>query len=190
MANLINHFVSGTLYLTDRTALLFFPLLILLALFFADGINYKRFKVPSVVLTMIVCMFSLINFGMNANFRKTIVWTFDAHTEKILNKINQEGISTNKIMSIDFSWPLESSINYYTTKNKYSNLIVCKDGYNRETINFSADYYIYFDRSLDKVGYFSDKQLIRDLKKDTAWYYKSDDTYVFSRIAINAGVYK
>ncbi len=179
MASLVNHYISASLYLTDRTALLFFPLLIMALIFFANGIKSNRFKIPSVVSVMLLCGFSLVNFSLNANEIKTISWPFDAHTEEILNKINAKGIEEKKTLMLDFSWPFESSIEYYVTKNKYSNIQVAKNIADRDQLNTQADYYIYYDKPLDKVGYHSDEQIIRNLKKDTAFSFQNEDIYVF-----------
>jgi hypothetical protein len=134
------------------------------------------------ILFLSLCIASIVNFGINANFRKSISWPFDAHSETILDKINSEGIAEKRIKTIDFSWPFESSFGYYISKNKYSNLQIVKDAKDREKLNASADYYIYYGRSMDKVGYLADKQLILNIKKDTAWSYESEDVYVFSKL--------
>ena len=137
--------------------------------------------VPSLLLISLSIL-SLINFGINANLKKTISWPFEAHTEHILDKINAEGLKVKRIMNIDFSWPFEKSIDYYVEKNKYSNLAIVKDANDREKLNNKADYYIYYNRSLDKVGYLADQQLILNLEKDTAWSYDEEDIFVFSQI--------
>jgi hypothetical protein len=187
LATLLNHYISGTFYLTDRTALMFFPLMMCVIIFLADYVNHTALLIPVRIIVTVICVLSLLNFGINANFTKTILWPFDAHTESILSRINSIGKSENTIKTIDFSWPLESSVHYYLQKNNYSNLSCVKDANDRETLNLQSDYYIYYGKSQEKVGFNADKQLVLAIDKDTAWSYSSEDTYVFTNLDKNKG---
>jgi hypothetical protein len=187
IVNIINHLISHTLFLTDRTALLYYPLIIMSMTFLADGVKSSQFKIPSLIIIVLTIVFSLINFTVNANFVKTIAWTFDAHTENILDRINSIGLKEKRIETLDFSWPFESSVNYYLNKKQYSNVRIVKDVNDRENLNRKANYYIYYNKSLDKVGYACDKQIIRSIRKDTAWIYKKEDIYVFTNLDTISG---
>jgi hypothetical protein len=187
LINLANHYISGTLYLIDRTALFYVPLLTILLMYWIEELQERKVNwVPSLLLISLSIL-SLVNFGINANFKKTISWPFDAHSESILGRINAEGIQEKRLMTIDFSWPFEKSIGYYFDKNKYSNLSIIKDAIDREKLNKNADYYIYYNKSLDKVGYLADQQLIHNLEKDTAWNFKDEDIFVFTHLDSTAG---
>ncbi len=186
--NLLNHYITGTLYLTDRTALFYIPLLIILLMYWIEELQSRKVNwIPSVLLISL-CILFIVNFGIHANFKKTIAWPFDAHTEKILERIDSIGSKENKVELIDFSWPFESSVNYYLNKKQYANLKISKDISDREKLNAKADFYIYYDKSMDKVGYFSEKQPIVNLRKDTLWSYKDEDVYVFINLdSLNGG---
>ena len=176
----LNHYFTGSLYLTDRTVLLFFPLLIMVMMFFADGITHRFFRIPIKIITIVIGIFSMVNVSINANFIKTISWPFDAYSEKILNQLNEIGIKENKIKTLDFSWPFESSLTYYFSKNNYSHLVKAKNTDDRDKLNQKTDYYIYYNRGLDKVFYFIEKQPIINIKKDTLLRFPDEDIYVFS----------
>ncbi len=180
--NLTNHKVTGTPYLIDRTALLYIPLFIMFLVYWIEELQVRQVNWVSSLLFAALCILTLVNFGINANFRKTISWPFEAHSEQILDNINKEGTKTNKVMSVDFSWPFEKSFGYYVDKNKYSHLVLSKDADDREKLNPQADYYIYYGRSMEKVGYLAQQQLILNLKKDTAWLYDKEDVVVFSHL--------
>jgi hypothetical protein len=185
--NLSNHYITGTLYLIDRTALFYIPLITILLMYWIEELQERKVNwVPSLLLISLSIL-SLINFGINANFKKTISWPFEAYTEQIIDKINEEGMKEKRIMTVDFAWPFEKSIGYYVEMNKFSNLSIIKDANDREKLNNKADYYIYYNRSLDKVGYLADQQLILKLQKDTAWTYEDEDIYVFTHIDNTSG---
>jgi hypothetical protein len=185
--NLTNHTITGTPYLIDRTALLYIPLFIMSAAYWIEELQARHVNKIAALLFVTFCMLALVNFGINANFKKTISWPFEAHSEQILSNINAEGIKKNKVMSVDFSWPFEKSIGYYSAKNKYPNLTIIKDAEDREKLNRKADYYIYYSRSMDKVGYFAEKQLILNLRKDTVWKFEDEDVFVFTHLDTIAG---
>jgi hypothetical protein len=185
--NLLNHYITGTLYLIDRTALFFIPLMTLILMYWIEELQARKAYWATSLILISLCVLTFVNFAVNANFKKTISWPYEAHSENILDKINAEGIKEKRKMTIDFSWPFEKSIGYYVEKNKYSNLTVVKDVYDREKLNKQADYYIYYNRSLEIVGYLADQQLILKMKRDTAWIYKDDDITVFTHLDTIAG---
>jgi hypothetical protein len=173
---IVQHYFLGTLYLIDRTALFYYPLLILLLCFclsLYDGAIQK-------ITLSIVTAFLFLNFIFSANFYKTALWYFDSHTQDILTQINEEGIRKNKTLFIDFSWPFQSSFNYYYDKNKtYSNMKIVNNKEKRGEVAPKTDYYIYLKTSLEKVGYEADKQKILAYKNDTLLFYKTEGIYVF-----------
>lgn len=177
LSPILQHYLLGTLYLIDRTALFYYPLFILLLCF---SLNLKKGLIHTIVLGSLTLIFCL-NFIFSANLYKTAVWYFDSHTRDILSKLNEKGIKENRNISIDFSWPFQSSVYYYYYKNTYPNLNLVKDKQNREEVSTDAEYYIYLSNSLEKVGYEANTQKILPLKKDTLFSYETEGIYIFEK---------
>lgn len=175
---IIQHYLLDTLYLIDRTALFFYPLFILVLSF---SFNSFLCSIKNWIIALIAIVFS-VNFFYHANLYKTAIWYFDAHTSTILNTLNEKGKKENKKLKIDFSWPFESSIAYYTKKNEYPFIEIVKNKSNREDLNAETDYYLYLTKSLEKVGYDANAQKIITLKKDTTLEYKPENILVFENI--------
>lgn len=175
----MQHYLLGTLYLIDRTALFFYPLFILGSGFALDTYSEKWFS--KVIATILVCSFS-INFFLHANVYKTATWFFDAHTYSILNELNDIGKAENRKIKIDFSWPFQSSMHYYNDNSKFAFIEIIKNNQNREDVNTSADYYIYLDQSLEKVGYNANSQKINSISRDTFKLYEKEKVVIFNHL--------
>ena len=76
---ILQHYLLGTLYLIDRTALFFYPLLIFCLCFALNDFSKKLF---SKVIILIVIAFGL-NFMNHANLYKTAIWYFDSYSKEI-----------------------------------------------------------------------------------------------------------
>lgn len=172
------HYLFGTLYLIDRTALFFYPLFIVILYF---SLNEFSTAIRFIISIILVSAFS-INFFNNANLYKTAIWYFDAHSTEILNSINEKGKKQNRIIAIDFSWPFQSSFGYYVHQNKYPYIEIVKNKKDREGINPKTDYYIYLSRSLEKVGYDANNQKVLSFKRDTLNQFAKEHIVVFENI--------
>ncbi len=173
------HYLLGTLYLIDRTALFFYPLFVLCLCFSLNALSKKWLARP--IALIVVCSFG-INFFLNANFYKTATWYFDAHSTSILDELNEIGKVENRRIKIDFSWPFQSSINYYVDNNKYPFIEIIKNEQDREDINPTADFYIYLNKSLEKVGYNANYQKINSYTKDTVKQYKTEGIIIYNNL--------
>lgn len=87
------HYLIGTLYLIDRTALFFYPLFVICLCFSLNDFSKKWFA--KIIALIVVCSFCF-NFLLNANFYKTATWYFDAYTMSILNVLNEKGKVENR----------------------------------------------------------------------------------------------
>lgn len=174
----LQHYIFGTLYIIDRTALFFYPLFILILFF-----SLNEFSV-AIRLTIGIFLIGLfgVNFIKNANIYKTAIWYFDAHSEEILNSINTKGIEYNKKILIDFSWPFQSSFGYYLEQHDYTFIEVVKNSQDREGIDSTAVYYIYLGKSLEKVGYDSNNQKVLSSQMDTLKEFKKESIIWFEKI--------
>lgn len=166
-----------TLYLIDRTALLFYPLIILTLVFSIDELKRIIFSRVTISICTIVFVF---NFLSNANFYKTATWYFDAHTYQILNDLNKEAESRNKTIHLDFSWPFQSALNYYVKNKDFSFIKVVKPKHDREAISEKADIYIYLNNSLEKVGYNKENQVVNSKSKAIIKEYPKEHIILYS----------
>lgn len=116
ISSLIQHLVFKTPFVTDRTALYFIPIVMLLlvlifkTLFSTINENYKLY-LQATGLTLMLCI--SINFLLSANFSYTYVWKYDSDTKDILSNvglIHQASPQTNLL--VWNNWKLEPSINY------------------------------------------------------------------------------
>ncbi|MBL7113238.1 MAG: glycosyltransferase family 39 protein [Bacteroidales bacterium] len=175
LAPMIQHWLLGTRFPIDRTALIYYPLLILIIVIMCSELPRKLGKITAFALLISF----VINFSMKANFYKTALWYFDAHTPELMEYFTELGEKSDRIVTLDFSWPFQSGIAYYTTVNNYPYIKIVKDFNNREEINDTADYYIYLNSSLEKVGYDASDQKILLLDRDTLLFFKDEGVVVF-----------
>ena len=173
---IIQHNVTNSLYVIDRTALFFWPLIILSLCFSIELISLKKLTKPLMVFLAIVFV---INFLSKANKYKTVTWYFDSHTSEILGKINSSAQITKHTQVIDYSWPLESGLAYYLKVNKQLDIVIDKKGYEGLTENF--DFYIYLSKEVDKCGYQPNNQKIKTIDKDTILAFPKEGVYLFRR---------
>lgn len=169
------HILLGTLYLVDRTALFFYPLMILCLFFSLNDFSEKWY---SKAITLTVTGAFIVNFTTHANVYKTATWYFDAHTLSILDELNEVGKKENRKIKMDFSWPFQSAVGYYTQHARFPYMEVVKQENDREALNPEAEYYIYLARSLERVGYDAADQKILSLSRDTLNYYESEHVFV------------
>ncbi len=178
LSTIVQHYLLGTLYLVDRTALLFYPLLILTLGFAGYELQHHKFTLS---IMFCVSLAFLSNFLLKANFYKTVTWFFDAKTEYILQWLNEKGRQNNKPVKLYYSWPFESSIAYYYSTTKYPFIEHLKE--KNTAFDATTDCYIYCGKSLDKISYKIEEQnQITSLKKDTLLQFKEDAIYVFDNI--------
>jgi hypothetical protein len=178
LSTIVQHSLFGTLFLIDRTALIFYPLFFLVFVF---SFNLMQNTFRNIIFTLFLFLF-LINFQDSFNTYKTALWYFDSHTEKVLAEINAIGVEQNKKIKIDFSWPFQSVIYYNMDKNKFPFIKVSKSLTNREELDPNVDYYLYLNKSLEIVGYDSQNQKILDLKRDTVKYYSEEGVFLFNNL--------
>lgn len=174
---LLLHYLFGTFYVIDRTALFFYPLFILCLTLAINDIWHLWLS--RIILWICISAF-FANFCINANMYKTAIWGLEAHSESILDILNEKGESEDKIINLDFSWPLENSIYYYFNKNKYPYVQIVNDKSCRGSVNPKTDYYIFLNRDLEGVVYVSSQHKINQYQKNTFLDYKEESVIVFS----------
>lgn len=156
IAVILQFYLFSTLYVLDRGALYFYPLFIL-GIAFSMNTFSKNWSSNLAFFLLIPFFF---NFIKNANFHKTAINFFEGYTYSILNEINEQGKKDKRIYKLDFSWPYESSINYYIHKYKFSNIQIIKNPYDRNALNLDFDYYLYLSEPLPMAEYWAQSEFI------------------------------
>lgn len=177
LATIVQHFVLDGFYLIDRTALFFYPLMIL-TLFFA--IHSFEPRKLSFLLSLGLVFFAVGNFILNANTYKSLNWYYDSHTSEMFEYINKTGEKQKRKQKVDYCWPFESSLAYHLKSGKYPYLENARKSYFE--VNDSCDFYIYLGGKLDVIPYAPEKQFIlqESRRKDTVFAFKKEGVYLFA----------
>lgn len=173
----IQHFLIKTLYPIDRTALFFYPLIILV-------LCYSYATIRSVIARMIplcIAMVFGINLFIHANVYKTALWDFDGDTPYIMHYLNEQGKKAHRKISVDCSWIFASVIVYDQVRNMYPYVSLDRMN-NKWQVNEKADYYIYLNRHVEKTSYRPKCQQITYMKKDTVLKFSNEDVYLFNNV--------
>ena len=159
--------------------LYFYPIFILTLCLSIHSFSNK--KISNLIYVLLIAF--AFNFGRNSNFNKTAMNYFEAHTFRILEELNNEGIKNNKIYKIDFSWPFGSSINYYATHNNFQHPEFVKNYYDRNSINPIFDYYILLSAPIEKACYWPNTSTILNQKGKITKIseFKKEDIIVYKK---------
>ena len=171
---IIQHYLLGTFYLIDRTALFYYPLFILVICF-----TYKFAPVPvqKTVLTIMIVSFSF-NFLLNMNSYKTALWYFNSRTNTILTALNEKGKAQRKNVTLGSCWPFQVAIDYCKGEKNYPFVITEKSDLKK----MHPDYYLFLNKELEKVMYIPSQQEILQFKKDTTLSFEEEGVYLFENI--------
>jgi len=170
-------YLFGTPFVIDRSALFFYPLFVFLLCFaLYDLQKYWLSTVLAGVITLVV----LVNFTFHANTYKTATWYFDAHTIGVLAFLNNKGKLKGEVIKLDYSWPFGGAILYYTQRKKYDYLELIKDPWNREVFNKEADYYLFLNQNLERVGYEIEHQKIVGERKKSIKVFENEHIVLYS----------
>lgn len=156
IAVILQFYLLGTLYVLDRGALYFYPLFIFGIAFSMN--SFSKHWSSNLIYLLLVPF--IINFSQNINFHKTALNFFEGHTYSILNEINEQGKRDQRIYMLDFSWPYESSINYYFNKYDFTNIQIIKNPKDRNALNLDFDYYLYLSEPLPMAEYWAKSEFI------------------------------
>lgn len=173
-AIIFQHIFLGTKYPIDRAILCIYPIIILTFVYSLQAIPYK---IPAAIFLFLVSIPVLANFMQHANLRKTALWYFDSRSIEILEILNQTGKNEGRILKTDLAWPFGNSIKYYAHDYPYVKIV--QNIYNKDALNPEAEYYIYLQKSLEKVGYNADEPKILQLRRDTFASFPEEGIIVF-----------
>ena len=118
-------------------------------------------------MASIVFIGATINLFQHATTYKTVLWSFDAHTPAILEMLDREGAAQDRVIMVDWSWPLRSGIRYYFQHGGYTNVKAADQEPNLDTA--FVDAYIFLGHSLENAPYDVRHEPVDPKLCDTLW---------------------
>jgi len=178
---ILSHHLAGVLYPINRVALFIYPLFSLCLFFSLNDLN-RQWR-GSILILLVVA--SSINLISNANLYKTVLWSFEAHTAEILERINEKARQEGEIKALACTSVLYQSIDYYTARNDYPFIRVIRSTED-EIVPPEADYYILATEDAGKITQEEFiKKWVRPLDsydKDVVIAYPKEQLFVFENI--------
>jgi hypothetical protein len=173
------HYLMGTPWLIDRTALFLYPLFILS---FATALNTLTSWEPKVFqfLTLVLVLALSANFLIEANFYKTTEWRHDSRSAEVLNYLNTLAKEKGETYRLDASWPVQRSMEYYASKTAKAKVLAVNVDQNLDSIDERATHYLFYNTDLISVGYARSAQFVETRIVDTLLFYPEEQLYLFS----------
>lgn len=172
MESMFNHYIFGTKFFIDRSALFLYPLGMLLFVEFSSPTRSLLYGRISKIAVLVVAGSIVVNFILCFNLKSTITWFQDAHTRDVLTHLNEQGEKEKRKIALDASWPFRASILYYLAekRNSFPHVeFVEAEPENLDTSN--ADFYMFLGTSLGSVGYYVENEIVPNYKRDTSLYF-------------------
>jgi hypothetical protein len=144
------HVLLGTLYPIDRAVLFLHPLAVLALCLAAQAATPSPLLSPMLVAAMAV---SLLNVASHANLNQAVMWSFDAHTRRILADVNAIGAANQTVETIGYAWPFEQSLKYHWSHGTYPFVRVAEQPSKAGEEGARASYYVHLGRPLEKLSY-------------------------------------
>jgi hypothetical protein len=148
----VQHYLLGTPYLIDRTALFLYPLTVLtLCLGLVESLGSGWGAATAAALAAA----ATVNLMVHANTQKTVLWFFDAHSREILQAVNDAGERSGRIQRLEFAWPFEQSVRYELAHGSFHFVEIVRplDPVDQSDFNPTADYYIHLGIRLENFDY-------------------------------------
>jgi len=136
MITVIAHCAFGVRYPIGRVALFLFPLIMLSFAFFLNELR----SAWSRSILFFISIGLLFNLLLSMNFDRSISWIFDAKTEEIINKINEQGERMGRPANLACYFDFASSFSYYANRGHYPFVyLIPHEGHE---VPFKADFYV------------------------------------------------
>jgi hypothetical protein len=118
LSTIVQHYLLGTLYLQERTALFLLVLFCIMFAFLSERtLPSKKYH------TWLYCLFAVIavlHFARAANFRYVLEWKWDADIKEMLSDLGRIEVVPAGKQNVSLGIPLEmdQGINYYRAKDQ------------------------------------------------------------------------
>jgi len=132
------NYLFEVLYPINRVALFLYPLATLL-LFFCLNDFKKVWQKGAVCVSVLAFGF---NFFVNANFYKTVLWSFDTYVQEIWSEVNQIGESENRVINLASDPLFVPSLDYYTRRAE-TPFVKAVSSWSDKEIPDGADFFIF-----------------------------------------------
>lgn len=118
LSTIVQHYLFGTLYLFERTALFLLVLFSLLFVFFVNELA-KDVKQTGIAIYL-ACVFAVIHFSLAFNFTHVLEWKWDADIKQMVSDLDKIKVVPNGKRNISMGVPqeFEMSINFYRAVNR------------------------------------------------------------------------
>jgi hypothetical protein len=117
LSTVLQHYIFGTLYLIDRTALFLVVLFSLLLVFLLNEL--KLYRKQFAAITFICAAFALFHFALSFNFRYVLEWKWDADIKQMTQDLEKIKAVPSPLSAVSMGIPLEmdQGINFYRAKD-------------------------------------------------------------------------
>lgn len=114
ISTITQHYVLGNKYLIDRTALFFYPLLMMMLVYTLYSIVKNRPYLKKIIIVPVVVLL-LINFVLHLNFHSTRSWESDQYTPMLMERMVEKKKGEGEI-KIYPDWLFTPSLRYYAER--------------------------------------------------------------------------
>lgn len=157
LAALMQHWILGTQYQVNRTALMFIPLCSLAVFLFFQNWLAQKNRRWRVLLPAVVGVFCVFHFGRVAQLRYTSEWGYDAETKAMMAYLDAK-IPESQQIKLGVHWLYHPSASYYLKKVPYHFTAPLTYSKDLRTDGFYDYYYVQPSDVATLPGYVLEKQ--------------------------------
>ncbi len=149
LSTIVQHYVFGTLFLMDRTALFLVVLFNLVLVFFINELSKKNKRASFV--SYVAGIVAVFHFALSFNLHYVLEWKSNADVKQMLSDLDKIKIIPPEKKNISICIPLsfDQSINYYRAIN---NLTWINPVERSNSVNFFYDYLYLEPLQLQKIN--------------------------------------
>ncbi len=176
LGTFVLHYLAGVKFPLDRTALFFYPLMVVLLAILVGAVENQRLKKLVTALLCVCAVLLTLNFYQQMKLHSTIVWSADSSTRSLLSRMEEEGEKENRLVRVNAPWVIRNSIIYYLRSGRFP-YVRFHETPLRVSNAPSYDYFIHVRKEMPLVEYEPQERLVEkmpfelvDVKADVAFY--------------------
>ena len=150
LASIVQHYLLGSEYLVNRTALMFIPMCMLSIFLLFVYLQKKAYRPWKKILPVVFGVFCLVHFARSAQLQFCTEWLYDHKTEDMIKYLDRIIPKDDKI-KLGVHWIFHPSADYYLKNHPYhftsEPLVYSKDLRNDDYF----DYYYVNPEDLEKL---------------------------------------